>query len=173
MCSEYPRVDGHLSNECYLRALDSTYNSYAEKFKKLTGVCFGSTYCVVRFVCEKSAIRQIHRLFILAGNEMTLNSFDYAIFHAPYNKLVQVSLSLALNYNTYHAPNTMTEKLWPAHVPRLPQRNFSVGHLRKVEFEYRFVCLTARWSSPLPGLELKSLNHFARWMRRRLTQTRI
>ena len=28
MGSEYPRVDGHLSNACYLRSLDGCYNRY-------------------------------------------------------------------------------------------------------------------------------------------------
>ena len=34
MASEYPLVDGHLSNACYARALDSCYTKYADKFEK-------------------------------------------------------------------------------------------------------------------------------------------
>ena len=61
MISEYPRVDGHLSNACYLRALDGCYNKYADKFEAKTGAAF------------------------------TLKDADYSVFHAPYNKLVQKS----------------------------------------------------------------------------------
>eukprot|EP00049_Salpingoeca_infusionum_P018593 m.357923 g.357923 ORF g.357923 m.357923 type:complete len:508 (-) comp17988_c0_seq1:359-1882(-) len=61
MDSEYPRVDGHLSNECYLRSVDVCYNSYADKFQQWQDKAF------------------------------TLEDQDYAIFHAPYNKLVQKS----------------------------------------------------------------------------------
>ncbi len=35
MISEYPRVDGHLSNSCYLRSLDSCYTRYGDKFERL------------------------------------------------------------------------------------------------------------------------------------------
>lgn len=66
MLSEYPRVDGQLSNACYLRALDGCYNRYAEKFEKHTGLPF------------------------------SLHSADYSIFHAPYNKLVQKSFGRCL-----------------------------------------------------------------------------
>eukprot|EP00051_Salpingoeca_urceolata_P027900 m.483851 g.483851 ORF g.483851 m.483851 type:complete len:509 (-) comp23096_c0_seq1:133-1659(-) len=59
MVSEYPRVDGKLSNECYLRALEHCYQRYGERFTGATGQPFN------------------------------LTAADYAIFHAPYNKLVQ------------------------------------------------------------------------------------
>lgn len=61
MISEYPRVDGHLSNVCYLRALDLCYQRYAEKFEKKYDAPFH------------------------------LDQADYTVFHAPYNKLVQKS----------------------------------------------------------------------------------
>jgi len=61
MVSEYPRVDGHLSNACYLRALDGCYNRYADRYEKAVGEPF------------------------------SLSSADYSVFHAPYNKLVQKS----------------------------------------------------------------------------------
>jgi hydroxymethylglutaryl-CoA synthase len=38
MVSEYPRVDGQLSNVCYLRALDYCYTGYAKKFLQLKGI---------------------------------------------------------------------------------------------------------------------------------------
>jgi len=58
MVSEYPRVDGHLSNACYLRALDGCYQRYATKFEAAHGKSFH------------------------------LGEADYSIFHAPYIKLV-------------------------------------------------------------------------------------
>eukprot|EP00043_Microstomoeca_roanoka_P000624 m.28255 g.28255 ORF g.28255 m.28255 type:complete len:506 (+) comp10422_c0_seq2:337-1854(+) len=61
MASEYPRVDGHLSNECYLRALDNCYLRYAAKW---------------------NAWQQ---------KPWSLTNAAYSIFHAPYNKLVQKS----------------------------------------------------------------------------------
>ena len=36
--SEYPRVDGHLSNACYLRAVDMCYDGYARKFQQHNGL---------------------------------------------------------------------------------------------------------------------------------------
>eukprot|EP00052_Salpingoeca_macrocollata_P033188 m.7624 g.7624 ORF g.7624 m.7624 type:complete len:462 (-) comp4814_c0_seq1:42-1427(-) len=61
MESEYPKVDGHLSNECYLRALDSCYTRYAERFEQMLNTPF------------------------------SLDQAQHAVFHAPYNKLVQKS----------------------------------------------------------------------------------
>ncbi len=73
LTSEYPRVDGHLSNACYLRALDFCYLGYARKFQKTFGmsILFHTFYC--------------------SGHPFTSNDFDFAVFHAPYNKLVQKS----------------------------------------------------------------------------------
>ncbi|KAI4347486.1 hypothetical protein L6164_008296 [Bauhinia variegata] len=61
LASEYPVVDGKLSQTCYLMALDSCYKRFCEKFEKLEG-----------------------RLFSIADS-------DYFVFHSPYNKLVQKS----------------------------------------------------------------------------------
>eukprot|EP00054_Salpingoeca_dolichothecata_P017253 m.102986 g.102986 ORF g.102986 m.102986 type:complete len:480 (-) comp22375_c0_seq2:136-1575(-) len=66
MDSEYPVVDGHLSNACYLRALESCYGGYAKKFEKVF------------------------------GQKFDLSLADYAVFHAPYNKLVQKSFGYYL-----------------------------------------------------------------------------
>eukprot|EP01087_Luapelamoeba_hula_P001719 TRINITY_DN1148_c0_g1_i1.p1 TRINITY_DN1148_c0_g1~~TRINITY_DN1148_c0_g1_i1.p1 ORF type:complete len:490 (+),score=64.27 TRINITY_DN1148_c0_g1_i1:402-1871(+) len=62
LSSEYPLVDGPLSNDCYLRALDSSYQGYRDKFRK----AFGREFSVQEDV-------------------------DYALFHSPYTKLVQKS----------------------------------------------------------------------------------
>nr|MBE5725924.1 HMG coenzyme A synthase [Cucujiformia] len=59
LTSEYPKVDSKLSIECYLSALDSCYQKYCEKVRKLS------------------------------GKVMELDSFDFVIFHTPYCKLVQ------------------------------------------------------------------------------------
>eukprot|EP00045_Choanoeca_perplexa_P017876 m.269597 g.269597 ORF g.269597 m.269597 type:complete len:505 (-) comp17663_c0_seq3:6094-7608(-) len=70
MMSEYPRVDGHLSNACYLRSLDLCYQRFADKYYSKT------------------------------GEPWALNKADFAVFHAPYNKLVQKSMGRFL-YQEY------------------------------------------------------------------------
>jgi hydroxymethylglutaryl-CoA synthase len=68
MGSEYPLVDGALSNSCYLRALDQCFFTYAERFEK------------------------VH------GKKLSLDDdVDYALFHSPYTKLVQKSWA-RMNY---------------------------------------------------------------------------
>jgi len=59
--SEYPTVDGHLSINCYYRALDSCYGIYRDQFKKTHGTPFD------------------------------LNVADYTLFHSPFWKLVKKS----------------------------------------------------------------------------------
>ncbi|EGC30092.1 hydroxymethylglutaryl-CoA synthase [Dictyostelium purpureum] len=70
MDSEYPRVDGKLSISCYFRAIDNCYNRYAKTFEKKY------------------------------GQKFTLDQVDYALFHSPYNKLVQKSFGRML-YNDF------------------------------------------------------------------------
>lgn len=60
MDSEYPRVDGGLSQTCYLQALDD---------------CYG------RFATKKEALGE--------AEVFSLKSSPYYIFHSPYNKLIQ------------------------------------------------------------------------------------
>eukprot|EP01125_Pyxidicula_operculata_P006161 TRINITY_DN2147_c0_g1_i1.p1 TRINITY_DN2147_c0_g1~~TRINITY_DN2147_c0_g1_i1.p1 ORF type:complete len:455 (-),score=95.00 TRINITY_DN2147_c0_g1_i1:58-1422(-) len=59
---EYPTVDGQLSIQCYLKALDSCYDIYSNKF------------------------RQAH------GNDFSLKTAEYFVFHSPYNGLVRKSV---------------------------------------------------------------------------------
>lgn len=59
--SEYPQVDGHLSNTCYHRSIDR---------------------CVER-LAKKCALKHKH--------DFDIRNFDHAIFHYPYGKLVQKS----------------------------------------------------------------------------------
>ncbi|KAE8376922.1 hydroxymethylglutaryl-coenzyme A synthase C terminal-domain-containing protein [Aspergillus bertholletiae] len=66
--SEYPLVDGHFSNTCYLQALDSCYQRYRSKrLGKANGELNGV------------AASSKHSL---------LDTFDYMVFHAPNCKLV-------------------------------------------------------------------------------------
>ncbi|XP_011309790.1 hydroxymethylglutaryl-CoA synthase 1 [Fopius arisanus] len=61
--SEYPVVDGKLSIQCYLSALDHCYQNYCHKYHTKIGL------------------------------QVTLNDFDAVIFHSPYCKLVQKSFA--------------------------------------------------------------------------------
>lgn len=79
MISEYPRVDGHLSNVCYLRALDTCYQRYADKFERKYGSSF------------------------------SLDQADYTVFHAPYNKLVQKSFGRFVLQEFKRQPNRFPE----------------------------------------------------------------
>lgn len=62
--SEYPYVDGKLSIQCYLNALDSCYQLYCQKVKRKR-----------------------------PEENVTLGSFDAVLFHSPYCKLVQKSFA--------------------------------------------------------------------------------
>eukprot|EP00128_Syssomonas_multiformis_P001332 Colp12_sorted_trinity150504_noHs@31826 len=61
LSSEYPEVDGKLSIECYLRALDVCYTKYGKRYEVLT------------------------------GNKAEIDMADFYVFHSPFNKLVQKS----------------------------------------------------------------------------------
>jgi len=61
--SEYPVVDGQLSIQCYLKALDMCYQGFSSKFKERNGKPFS----------QKEA--------------------EYFIFHSPYNKLVRKAIA--------------------------------------------------------------------------------
>lgn len=63
LSSEFPVVDGKLSIQCYLTALDRCYQRYSE-----------------RAGAEKDT-------------QFTLASADYFVFHSPFTKLVQKSLA--------------------------------------------------------------------------------
>lgn len=63
--SEYPVVDGRLSIQCYLSALDSCYQLYREKARRKNP----------------------------GESPVTLTNFDAMLFHSPYCKLVQKSFA--------------------------------------------------------------------------------
>ncbi|KAJ8924336.1 hypothetical protein NQ315_007132 [Exocentrus adspersus] len=68
LTSEYPTVDGKLSIQCYLSALDHCYQQFCKNVSKKL------------------------------GTRVDLDYFDAVLFHSPYCKLVQKSLArLALN----------------------------------------------------------------------------
>ncbi|KAG9135967.1 hypothetical protein Leryth_023735 [Lithospermum erythrorhizon] len=66
LASEYPVVDGKLSQTCYLMALDSCYKTLCNKYEKLE------------------------------GKQFSISDADYFVFHSPYNKLVQKSFARLL-----------------------------------------------------------------------------
>nr|XP_054763979.1 hydroxymethylglutaryl-CoA synthase 1-like [Lytechinus pictus] len=73
MSSEYPRVDGKLSIQCYLGALDKCYHRYIAK--------------------AEAALQKVGE-----AGRITIDSFDGICFHSPFCKLVQKSLArLVLN----------------------------------------------------------------------------
>ncbi|CAI5509951.1 unnamed protein product [Closterium sp. Naga37s-1] len=63
LASEYPVVDGKLSQTCYTKALDHCYQRFCEKYAKKHGSAF------------------------------SLGDTESVVFHSPYNKLVQKSLA--------------------------------------------------------------------------------
>lgn len=65
LTSEYPTVDGKLSIQCYLSALDNCYQLYRKKFLKLNP----------------------------NASQLGLETFDAVLFHTPFCKLVQKSLA--------------------------------------------------------------------------------
>ncbi|KAJ3390996.1 hypothetical protein HDU84_006668 [Entophlyctis sp. JEL0112] len=69
--SEYPEVDGALSNMCYIKAIDQCYEGYLNRVEKVTGL-----------------------------SSPTLAIGDYFLFHCPYSKLVQKSFGRIL-FNDY------------------------------------------------------------------------
>ncbi|XP_071321985.1 hydroxymethylglutaryl-CoA synthase, cytoplasmic [Trachinotus anak] len=84
LVSEYPVVDGKLSIECYLSALDRCYSVYRNK---------------------------IHAQWQRDGSErlFSLEDFGYLVFHSPYCKLVQKSLARLMLNDFLSHPNPNTE----------------------------------------------------------------
>ncbi|PSR91525.1 Hydroxymethylglutaryl-CoA synthase [Actinidia chinensis var. chinensis] len=87
LASEYPVVDGKLSQTCYLMALDSCYNRFCNKYEKLE------------------------------GKQFSVADGDYFVFHSPYNKLVQKSFARLLfndfSRNASSVGEAVKEKLAP------------------------------------------------------------
>ncbi|KAI4367920.1 hypothetical protein MLD38_016544 [Melastoma candidum] len=66
LASEYPVVDGKLSQTCYLMAVDACYKHFCQKYEKFE------------------------------GKQFSVADADYFVFHSPYNKLVQKSFARLL-----------------------------------------------------------------------------
>lgn len=81
--SEYPRVDGKLSIQCYLSALDKCYQGFS----------------------NKALVKNSERI--------SLESFDAVVFHSPYCKLVQKSLARLLLNDVISFPNDELTKRYP------------------------------------------------------------
>ncbi|EGC29353.1 hypothetical protein DICPUDRAFT_159071 [Dictyostelium purpureum] len=71
LTSEYPYVDGKLSIECYLRALDKCYEQFKKRYEQLN-----------------------------PNRKFSIDHYDYFCFHSPYNRLVQKSYA-RLKYNEF------------------------------------------------------------------------
>jgi hydroxymethylglutaryl-CoA synthase len=73
MSSEYPTVDGKLSQSCYIRAVDDCYSRHMAKVQRQ---------------------RQRDGTVADSSDLLTLSeAYDFSIFHSPYNKLVQQSFA--------------------------------------------------------------------------------
>ncbi|KAL1559787.1 hydroxymethylglutaryl-CoA synthase [Salvia divinorum] len=87
LASEYPVVDGKLSQTCYLMALDACYKGFCQKFEKQE------------------------------GKQFSILDTDYFVFHSPYNKLVQKSFARLLfndfSRNASSIDEAAKEKLAP------------------------------------------------------------
>lgn len=83
LSSEYPIVDGPLSNRCYLEALDQCFNLYFNKLTRIEATKSHQLNGNVQFSDQNRSNQNI----------LDLKLFDAIIFHAPYCKLVQKSLA--------------------------------------------------------------------------------
>ncbi|XP_061732838.1 hydroxymethylglutaryl-CoA synthase, cytoplasmic [Nerophis ophidion] len=85
LMSEYPVVDGKLSIECYLSALDRCYSLYRNK---------------IHAQWQRESV----------DKQFSLEDFGFLVFHSPYCKLVQKSLArLMLNdFLSHPSPDTDT-----------------------------------------------------------------
>lgn len=86
LTSEYPVVDGKLSIQCYLGALDNCYRLYVDKYQRLHP----------------------------GSKTVGLNQFDALVFHTPYCKLVQKSLGrIALNDFLLTSDSEVRKAMYP------------------------------------------------------------
>lgn len=85
LSSEYPLVDGKLSINCYLEALDKCYQGYKSKVEQ-----------------KKNS----EGTFEGDNDTVNLEYFDYMVFHVPFSRLCQKSLArLMLNDFLQENPN--------------------------------------------------------------------
>ncbi|GAA5972043.1 hypothetical protein JCM8115_000037 [Rhodotorula mucilaginosa] len=115
LSSEYPAVDGPLTQTCYPNALERSYDAFRTKEAKRLGDAKG----------DKKAV--------------TLSDFDYACFHSPYGKLVQKGYA-RLMYNDYLSnPTAERFSAIPSHFLDLERSST----LLNKEVEKAFVALSS------------------------------
>jgi len=73
LSSEYPEVDGPLTQTCYPSALEHSYDHFRAKEARRIG-------------------GQV--------KDVTLDSFDFFAFHSPYGKLVQKGYARLVSFNS-------------------------------------------------------------------------
>lgn len=81
--SEYPLVDGPASIVCYMEALDACYN------------------------------RHLDRISNIKNTLLTMDDFDYFVFHSPFGKLVQKAYGRLLLSDALRYPQTAPVSLHP------------------------------------------------------------
>ncbi|GAA5997775.1 hydroxymethylglutaryl-CoA synthase [Rhodotorula paludigena] len=115
LSSEYPEVDGPLTQTCYPTALEMSYDHFRTKESKRLGNAKGDK------------------------KDVSIDDFDYFCFHSPYGKLVQKGFARLL-YNDYLS-NPSAEKFAtvPSHIGELER---STTTLNK-EVEKTFVALSS------------------------------
>ncbi|KAF0302031.1 Hydroxymethylglutaryl-CoA synthase 1 [Amphibalanus amphitrite] len=84
LSSEYPVVDGRLSIQSYLGALDQCYRRYRQKAAARPG-----------------------------GSPVTVDSFDAVLFHSPFGKLVQKSLARLVFNDFLQADDATVAEKYP------------------------------------------------------------
>ena len=82
---EYPTVDGKLSQTAYLTAVDECWAGLKAKLGKAAGGAGGASAA--------------------GGGAASLDSFDYACMHSPYNKLVQKGFARLVNGDLLAEPS--------------------------------------------------------------------
>lgn len=109
--SEYPAVDGKLSQSCYLRAVDDCYATHQARMIASHGTRPAGAFA--------PGVGKAGGGMALAGNGLPSAdaSYDHVLFHSPYNKLVQQSFRRML-YNDARAAVAAGLPL-PAHLAAL------------------------------------------------------
>jgi len=87
LTSEYPVVDGHFSQSCYIEAIDACYKAYNQREQTLQKAANGNA----------NGANGEHK-----SVEAPMDRFDFMAFHAPNCKLVNKSYARLL-YNDYLA----------------------------------------------------------------------
>lgn len=93
MDSEYPEVDGALSESCYFEALDRCYLGFLEKQAKVRREEEGTG---LLGVIGKLLLTPAPAPGSRSGTIEGIDDVDFFLFHSPYNKLVQKSFARVL-----------------------------------------------------------------------------